>query len=311
MVSKISRLRQLVLRPKQARSVATHTGWHIFNASVQGARHKQASPPLPNQDKIVRWMRRPGELPLIVALSDGHGSSSRGEIGAAFAVEVALDVLRAFITSDLLEQSRSQIQDVAKERVTRELSRKWQERVFKHAQQIPLPNAAEDSKPELVLAAYGATMLVVALWVDLFPEGGREYTALYLQLGDGDILIVSEEGDVQWPLARNDRLLGNETTSLSSLTAWEQFQVRLEVYSSGVPALILVSSDGYANSYRDDVDFMKVGSDLLVLLRQEQLDSVADALPAWLEETSQAGSGDDISLGVICHMDGVLSSGLY
>ncbi len=53
--------------------------------------------------------------------------------------------------------------------------------------------------------AYGATLLAVALTSSF---------ALYMQLGDGEILIVSDAGEVTQPLLKDERLLANETTSL-------------------------------------------------------------------------------------------------
>ena len=69
------------------------------------------------------------------------------------------------------------------------------------------------------------------------------------------------------------------------------------------PALILVSTDGYANSFRNEAGFFKVGSDLLDMIREDGLDSISDNLETWLIEASQAGSGDDVTLGLICRMD--------
>ncbi len=150
---------------------------------------------------------------------------------------------------------------------------------------------AVEAKPGL---AYGATLLSV-LVTDSF--------ILYLQLGDGDILTVSETGQVERPMPRDERLLGNETTSLSSEQAWRDVQVRFQVTAGTPPALILLSTDGYANSFRDESSFSKVGSDLLDLLRAEGVDKVNDSLKLWLAEASQAGNGDDITLGIICRMD--------
>jgi hypothetical protein len=70
------------------------------------------------------------------------------------------------------------------------------------------------------------------------------------------------------------------------------------------PALILVSTDGYANSFGSEADFRKVGSDLLDLLRNDGLDKVNANLDAWLE-ASRSGSGDDVTLGCLFRRDSV------
>ena len=65
------------------------------------------------------------------------------------------------------------------------------------------------------------------------------------------------------------------------------------------PALVLASTDGYVNSFADDAGFLKVGSDLLAMIRSEGLDQVGIQLEGWLGEVSELGSGDDVSLGLL------------
>ncbi len=64
------------------------------------------------------------------------------------------------------------------------------------------------------------------------------------------------------------------------------------------PALILVSTDGYANSFADDAGFLQVGSDLLNILRAQGLDEVTANLDGWPAEASEQGSGD-VTLGLL------------
>ncbi len=142
--------------------------------------------------------------------------------------------------------------------------------------------------------AYGATMLAVLLAGSF---------GIYLQLGDGDILAVSDDGEVIRPLPGDERLLGNETTSLCRREAIGDFRIKVEEFSGLRPALVLLATDGYANSFVTEEDFLKVAPDFLELIRQEGLDQVQDSLEAWLTETSRLGSGDDITLGLICRLD--------
>jgi hypothetical protein len=144
------------------------------------------------------------------------------------------------------------------------------------------------------LLAYGATSLTVAV---------EDSFILYLQLGDGEILIVSESGEVSKALPDDERLFANETTSLCLAGAERDFRSRLQQLTDTRPALLLVSTDGYVNSFSDDAGFMKVGSDLLEMMRAEGFDSVNASLKGWLEEATRAGSGDDTTVAVICRMD--------
>ena len=80
----------------------------------------------------------------------------------------------------------------------------------------------------------------------------------------------------------------------------ESFTVLVHEMKEEVPALVLLSTDGYANSFEDDGGFLSVGSDLLMMLREHDTAAVQRDLETWLEEASREGSGDDITLGVLC-----------
>ncbi|CAN2045873.1 hypothetical protein GMMP1_10061 [Candidatus Magnetomoraceae bacterium gMMP-1] len=138
--------------------------------------------------------------------------------------------------------------------------------------------------------AYGSTLLAVLL---------TKSFAMYLQIGDGDILTVTENEKVSRPLIHDKQLLGNETTSLCSTDALQVFRTGLQIFSGSPPALILLSTDGYANSFVSDPDFLKVGSDYLQMIRADGIHNVKQELEHFLKDTSQKGSGDDITVGII------------
>ena len=75
--------------------------------------------------------------------------------------------------------------------------------------------------------------------------------------------------------------------------------MRFQVLSGLPPALILLSTDGYARSFRREDDFLRVGSDILELIRTEGFKKVSGYLESWLRESAMAGKGDDATLGVI------------
>jgi hypothetical protein len=160
--------------------------------------------------------------------------------------------------------------------------------------------AARQSVETNPFLAYGATLLIVLV---------AESFILYLQLGDGDILTVTETGEVERPVPGDARLLANETTSLCAPNAWRDVRVRFQALAGPPPALILLSTDGYANSFRDDAGFLKVGSDLLDIIHADGLDKVRESLEGWLTQATQAGSGDDITLGILCRMEAVQKEG--
>jgi hypothetical protein len=85
----------------------------------------------------------------------------------------------------------------------------------------------------------------------------------------------------------DEHLFANETASLCLPKAWRDFRVQFEVFSSNRPALIAVSTDGYANSYRDDAGFLKVAPDILAMIRSAGTETVRAELDGWLAEVTR------------------------
>ena len=137
--------------------------------------------------------------------------------------------------------------------------------------------------------AYGATLLAVAIT--------RRYI-LYSQLGDGDILAVGADGGVTRPLKKRHEFQANQTVSLCSGHAVFEFQVKVDAARAGGPALVMLSTDGYANCFSDDDGFYRVGADFLAYLRAHGAEFVGQQLEDWLRESSHDGSGDDITVGL-------------
>jgi hypothetical protein len=87
--------------------------------------------------------------------------------------------------------------------------------------------------------------------------------------------------------------------SLCSEDAVAGFRVFVQPLAEFSPELIILSSDGYANSFRSDGGFLKIGGDLLEIIREEGIAAVENNLERWLQEASECGSGDDITLALL------------
>jgi len=264
--------------------------WRVVGQTVRGAVHERNG--LPNQDAI-QWLPTSGDgSSIVLAVADGHGSArySRSHVGASLAVESSTQLVQEFLNSQAGAGNLSLIKDATEEWMPRALVRKWVEAVMGHLNSDPLSG----EEPEQSVVAYGTTLLVTAV---------TEQFALYLQIGDGEILTVSVSGEVTRPLTKDDRLFGNETTSLCAPEAWRDFRVSFQPFMQSPPALILLSTDGYPNSFRHEEGFFKVGSDILNMIRENGLAFINDNLSGWLSDSTLAGSGDDVTLGILCSVD--------
>ncbi|WP_013324997.1 PP2C family serine/threonine-protein phosphatase [Gloeothece verrucosa] len=276
------------------------TDWRVLFASVRGSSHERQN--LPNQDAIALWQPSALKLPLILAVSDGHGSakSFRSEIGSQLAVEIAISCLRGLIEPESSLDKLAQESQLSKQIVTA-----WRKAVNAHLEQEAFNeqeiaklrekggNSACQSLEHNPLLAYGATLLAVLVTEDFI---------LYLQLGDGDILCVSPNGVIRRPFSEDKNLIANETYSLCMKEAWQYFRWRI-VPLDEPPPMILVATDGYSNSFADEADFIQIGRDYLELIRSEGSEQVAQDLETFLAATSRGGSGDDITLGIIKKLD--------
>lgn len=280
--------------------------WIVIADTVRGASHLRSG--LPNQDAVLCVRESTVRAPVIVTVSDGHGSDKcfRSNRGSRFAVRVGAEILGEFLVerraSDSPVNQEPENQKKIGDALANEYVRRWRTLVEADIKREPLSEpefarviekdgagarAMIEANPFL---AYGATALAFLL-TDEF--------ALYLQLGDGEILTVSETGAVTQPLAKDARLLANETTSLCLEKAAGDFRFAIKATQENLPALIIMTTDGYANSFSTTEGFHQVGGDVLAMLRETGFAAVNRAVKSWLEEATTQGSGDDCTLALI------------
>jgi hypothetical protein len=233
----------------------------------------------------------------VLAVADGHGDKAhaRSDRGSRFAVDIALDLLKGWL--DSAERGPATAHSGAVTEVGKGLIHKWRSAV--DADLVAHPPGGPD-EPDLDLTTeagreagrvlYGSTLIVAAL--------GKRF-AMYLQIGDGDLLVVGNDGSVRYVLPGRTDVALNRTDSLCQTDALERLRSKVEVFDDGgPPALVLLSSDGYANSFSDENAFLKVARDFQNYISQQGLEWVAKRAESWLTETTRAGSGDDITLAL-------------
>ncbi|MBM7846532.1 PP2C family serine/threonine-protein phosphatase [Herpetosiphon giganteus] len=282
--------------------------WRAFGHSVRGASHVRQN--LPNQDALCWTVGPQGGTPLVFALADGHGSPThfRSDIGARAAVITAVRVLQDFVDWFGYQPRYAHIKQTAEIELPQNLVRAWRKSIDHHLLATPImPDeiAAAQARVQHGIdmiqtniarsprTAYGTTLLAVAISRDFL---------IYLQIGDGDILVVSDDGSVTRPLPDDPQLLGNVTWSIDTNEPLRNFRVHFEVIQASPPTMILLATDGYGNSFvenDEDREFLKIGRDYLDQIRSVGAGVVETKLQEWLNTTSQQGSGDDITVGII------------
>lgn len=287
---------------------SNQTEWRIIGETVPGALHIRAS--IPNQDAIVQVRESDRTAPLIVSIADGHGSPKcfRSDYGSRFAVKKAAQIVGEFLDERRGRFDLAEVETNGKDYLPKEFVKKWRKTVEYHLKNNPFTEdefkkleeksgaGARKLIEENPLLAYGTTALIAAIEADF---------VLYLQLGDGDILNVSASGAVTKPLPEDGRLLANETTSMCLPKAEKDFRFFVQKISQAEsPAMILLSTDGYLNSFSNEAGFFQAGTDILTMLAAENgFDAVSENLKSWLEEATRMGSGDDCTVAIIYRPD--------
>ena len=262
----------------------------VFGTNVQGASHIRSE--VECQDSYKTHYCSDGTI--IMAVADGHGSKScpYSKTGSTIAVNVFCKIMSEYIKNynDSSEQLLTYLNREGDTKVAREIDSEWKCRVEKihrkNKRDIPINESGEPDKSK-IYAQYGTTLLGLVLFNDyLFA----------FQIGDGDIVFVSNDSIDS--VIKGDKILGVETHSMSKNDAWKKAitVVRRMSFDSQLPAMFLMSTDGFANSYKNEDEFNKTCSEYLEMINQHGVKAVSDNLKSWLSETSAFGCGDDITV---------------
>jgi hypothetical protein len=258
--------------------------WKAAQASVTGAAHRKEG--RPNQDAC--FVSAPGGPVALVAVADGHGSARyrRSDRGARLACDVAREVGEELLQRaeelgghvDLAEEVE------AEPWLARDVLRRWRERV-----EVELARAAEAEGAELSVDAFGTTLAFAVLAGDW---------SLFFQVGDGDLLVVDDGGELQRPLPADPLLLGTTTTSLVMKDAWRHARVALVPPGAYLPRLVVATTDGVSSSFEAQDGLAQFVRGIETLVATAERPGVEERLRGVLEHYTTDGSGDDVTVAL-------------
>jgi serine/threonine protein phosphatase PrpC len=278
--------------------------WRVTGASRRGHIHFESG--LKNQDAI-KYVASSDAATVVLALADGHGANFcfRSHTGSQLAVDTASELLQQFAQSVSADESASLIANRATTVLAHELTQSWRAAVHSDLEKRPFTVEEWNSlaasegwngqymvrrRPEL---AYGSTVMAIL---------ATGTYVLSIQLGDGDILFVDMQGYTRRVIPK-DPIRRKQTASLSRRTAASELRVHVQDRIEGFPAVILAATDGYANSYKSDEQFLEIGREYLRLVSAEGFQGVERRFKSFRDETSPNGCGDDITIGLLSRFD--------
>ncbi len=272
------------------------TGWTTLSGSSIGSVHVRDS--LPLQDAVLTW-NDPGSGHAVVAVADGHGHKLhfRSDTGAALAVVSAVEELRR-ILPQLAQAAADGDGEGATELVRRAgagLVETWTAKVEHHLEANPYSPAQDElGASGDPLRAYGSTVLATA------AVGGL---LVFLQIGDGDSVLVSARGEASRPLPEDPDLDGLHTSSLCQPRPLDALRVAVVDVLADDVALVFLCTDGFGRARVDsDGWWRQTGEQLLEFSRSRGLHWIREQLPEWLAEPAQIG-GDDTTMALLVRSD--------
>lgn len=267
--------------------------WKNSYETITGKSHIKIE--MPNQDAVLSKVI--DDHTMISAVADGHGSKkcTRSHMGAQFAVETAIEILEN-IKDKLYIDDKLNTKAIGKY-YTKQIVSTWRHKVNEHLKENPIDLESLDisvkerkSIKKNKYISYGSTLIMILLIHD--------YIVCY-QLGDGDILFVSKAQRVSKPIQRDTRHIANDTSSLCLNKPEKEFKIKVFRDLNKILQMIILSTDGYSNSFSSEQGFLKVGTDLIQMITEDGFEAIDENLKEWIEETSNHGSGDDTSVSIL------------
>lgn len=255
---------------------------------------------IPNQDAYATHESEGQGDPTVILVSDGVGNAPRSEFGSAFAVKVALDAVRKFCKEPQGEDVRT-IEEQARKVLVPAIILAWRRAVEEHIKTRPFSN--EDVKRLSILnkqdkEEYYRTKLGHMYAATLILVAATDRYTIALQVGDGDVSFVREDGAAIVRPFYKDGQLGDDTIALSSKEVAAMTQVFIA--GPGKGGMVMISTDGVEKSFPKKQGYEEFVKGTMGAIQAEGVEEIRKSLPEWLKDMAQGkGAGDDTTMALI------------
>jgi serine/threonine protein phosphatase PrpC len=256
---------------------------HVLGCSVIGVSHERSGQLCQDSSSYYE-----GGTYTIIAVADGHGDRSHdlSETGARLAVHSATDILKK-LADDVAAQKDILLSRMIRNDFPRLVVRKWREMVRDDFRNRTI--AAEEGiavqEETIPYSRYGTTLMAAI---------ATETNVIYAQIGDGDIVLLREDGSYEMLSPNDQNLVGGATLSLSGREAAMRFSCG-NSSAVGMRGLFL-STDGLRNCYEEDAAFIRLLTAVAAMVIKEGIALTTNILREQFVQFSKNGSGDDITL---------------
>lgn len=231
------------------------------------------------------------EARAVLAVADGHGANRhfRSDRGAKMAVDAFIKCV------ENLEDRTYSMKDLSRE-LPSKILRLWHQDIENDLLFDPFteeelkdfsPFVREDFEIGFTkYEAYGTTLLG-------FFESDKNCFAL--QIGDGNITVINEDGSIVEPVKRDPSCFGNFTSSLCNTNA-ESFFRFYEFKKK--PAAVFLTSDGIRNSFKTSNNFHEIFKEIILETIDNSPKCMLTELESLLNDLSMYTCMDDMSISL-------------
>ncbi len=269
---------------------------NVIGCSARGSSHILKD--LPCQDN---WWQRTiiDGSAVAVAVADGHGSQScpYSDKGSEIAAKVFCDHMYQLYhgyEGDTQTLS-SYLHREGNMAVVQSIVRDWRDQVRQYHEdekrEIPVIDTENgtDIDSQALYRLYGTTLVGLMVTQDFH---------FALQIGDGDITVVSAEGETD-SFLESDQILGVETHSICDRSPWKYSHSAVRHINEDELFSYVITTDGFKNSHATQKDYEASCVGYVDVLKQNGSFTLRNNLSDWLSETSSQGCGDDITMIIV------------
>ena len=235
----------------------------------------------------------------IAVVADGHGSKKhfRSDIGSKAAVHAVCDTIETLCRNMPLFESAfiKNPVDVIK-KIQKKTILCWNDIVNNYHAAVPVKpeetvKLTEEELESLKLESiYGTTLIAVCM---------TTHFCFGIQLGDGSMVLVNDDGSTEMPIEDDESCPANLTASMCNSNALDMFNFFYRVGNN--PIAMLVSTDGLYTSFGSKESFEEYNH--IIVSQLDNIPRSESMIENNLKKRTHHGSQDDISLALIFNSD--------
>lgn len=261
-----------------------------FSHSVKGASHDKTG--LVCQDSSSHKVT---EHYAVAVVADGHGSKKhfRSDVGSKLAVEATIEAIDTFFedydqfVSNFPANHKMIIKNIQKQAIFN-----WNQKVNAHLDANPVTDEekskfTEEEFEAIQRESYYGTTLIAGVAAENFTFG--------LQIGDGSLVAIFDDGEAVMPMEYNEAAPANVTASMCNSNAASMFS-GFYVENKKLIAMY-ASTDGLYTSFGSEYDFLDYHT--IITSQLSNIENFKSVIINNLTKRSHFGTEDDISLSCV------------